>query len=46
MTYNLCKMLIEKGNYEKVDMTQKLDVFLLNDRIKQEQYNELVGLMK
>ncbi|MFV0517259.1 MAG: hypothetical protein ACK5MV_07675 [Aminipila sp.] len=45
MTYNLCKMLITKGNYEKVDMTQKLDVFLLNNRITEVQYNELVGLM-
>lgn len=26
-------------------MTLKLDIFLLNDRITQEQYNELVGLM-
>lgn len=46
MTYNLCKMLIEKGSYEKTDMTQKLDVFLLNNRIDEKQYNELVGLMK
>ncbi len=45
MTYNVCKRLIQNGNYEKEDMLIKLDVFLLNDRITQEQYNELVGLM-
>ena len=45
MTYNVCKRLIQNGNFEKNDMTMKLDVFLLNDRITREQYNELVGLM-
>lgn len=45
MTYKVCKRLIQNGNFEKEDMTMKLDVFLLNDRITQEQYNELVGLM-
>lgn len=45
MTYKVCKRLIQNGNYEKEDMTMKLDVFLLNDRITQENYNELVGLM-
>ena len=29
----------------KSDMTNKLDVFLLNNRITKEQYTELVGLM-
>lgn len=45
MTYNLCKKLIQIGNYEKADMLNKLDVFLLNNRITQEQYTELVGMM-
>ena len=45
MTYDLCKRLIENGNYEKEDMLMKLDVFLLNDRITQVQYEELVGMM-
>lgn len=45
MTYNVCKRLIQNGNFEKEDMTTKLDIFLLNNRITQEQYNELVGLM-
>lgn len=45
MTYTLCKKIIESGNYDKADMMNKLDVFLLNDRITDAQYNELVALM-
>ena len=45
MTYIFCKRLIRNGNYEKDDMLMKLDVFLLNNRITQEQYEELVGMM-
>ena len=46
MTYRLCKLLIENGNYDKDDMLVKLDVFLLNNRISQEEYEELVGLLE
>jgi len=46
MTYNLCKKVITSGNYEKADMTQKLDVFLLNNRINQDQYTELIGMIE
>lgn len=45
MTYNICKRLIQNGNYEKEDMMMKLDVFLLNNRITKEQYDELVDLI-
>ena len=45
MTYNICKRLIQNGNYEKEDMMMKLDVFLLNNRITKEQYEELIGLI-
>lgn len=45
MTYKVAKMMITNGNYDKEDMLKKLDVFLLGNRITQEQYNELVGLM-
>lgn len=45
MTYRNCKKLIELGRYEREDMLNKLDVFLLNDRITQVQYEELVGMM-
>lgn len=46
MTYNVCKRLIQNGNYEKEDMLTKLDIFLLNNRITQEQYSELVGMIE
>ena len=45
MTYNVCKRLIQNGNYEKDDMMMKLDVFLLNNRITKAQYEELVDMM-
>lgn len=45
MTYRNCKKLIEMGRYEREDMLNKLDIFLLNDRITQVQYEELVGMM-
>jgi hypothetical protein len=39
--------IITAEEYEafKSDMTNKLDVFLLNNRITKEQYNELIGIM-
>lgn len=41
-TYSLCKKVIENGTYgTKDEMMTKLDVFLLNNRISQNQYNEL-----
>lgn len=47
MTYLLCKKVIEKGTYgPKEEMLIKLDVFLLNNRITQEEYEELVNLLK
>ena len=45
MTYRNCKKLIEAGRYEYDDMMNKLDVFLLGNRITEEQYTELVGMM-
>lgn len=45
-TYTLCKKVIENKTYgTKEEMLLKLDVFLLNNRITQEQYNELVDLL-
>lgn len=43
MIYKLCKKVITSGNYNKEDMQKKLDVYLLCNRITQEQYEELVG---
>ena len=38
MTYKNCKKLIENNRYEYNDMLEKLDVFLLVNRITTEQY--------
>ena len=44
-TYMYCKKIIAGGNYDSDDMLDKLDVFLLNERITNEQYNELIGMI-
>lgn len=50
MTYNLCKKVIINTEYQtqeqKDDMQLKLDVFLLNNRITQDNYNELTQMLK
>lgn len=45
MIYSLCKKVIESGNYEYQSMLNKLDVYLLGERINTEQYTELKGMM-
>ncbi len=45
MTYRLMKRIIEKGGYDRETTLQKLDVFLMADRITPEEYQELVSLM-
>lgn len=45
MTYVRLKKLITNGAYDKNDMMNKLDVFLMANRITEAQYEELVGLM-
>ena len=45
MIYTRIKKLVINGAYDKEDMLKKLDVFLLMDRITEEQYQELVGMM-
>ena len=45
MTYARLKKLISRGAYNKEDMMNKLDVFLMANRITEEQYQELVGMM-
>ena len=45
MTYARLKKLIERGVYKKEDMLNKLDVFLMANRITEEQYQELIGMM-
>lgn len=46
MTYNYCKKIIAGGKYNKDDMKDKLDIFLLANRITDEQYKELVAMME
>lgn len=44
MTYTYCKKVITNGTYgTKESMMEKLDIFILNGRITQEQYTELVA---
>lgn len=49
MTYKICKIIIENTEYktqnEKDEMQVKLDVFLLNNRINQVEYDELTQLL-
>lgn len=46
MTYIYCKKVIANGTYgTKEEMQIKLDVFLLNNRISQTQYDELTTLL-
>lgn len=46
MTYKLCVTVINKGTYgTKEEMENKLDVFLLNKRITEDEYSELLALL-
>ena len=46
MTYIYCKKVIQNGTYgTKEEMQIKLDVFLLNNRITQENYDELTAML-
>ena len=46
MTYGLIKKVIAKGNYDKDELMDKLDVFLLAGRITEEKYKEIAEMMK
>lgn len=49
MTFEIIKRAIEvqkkKGTLDANSMMNKLDVFLLNGRIDEEQYNEIAKMM-
>ena len=48
MTYKVCKRLIKNKDFneaKKADIQMKLDIFLLNNRITQEEYEELTGML-
>lgn len=47
LTYNAMKSQITRKSYaSKEDVQQKLDIFLIGDRITQDQYNELLALLE
>lgn len=47
MIYTLCKRMIEQKNYESnEEMQNKLDVFFLGNRITEQEYNELKGMLE
>lgn len=46
MAYKLMKRIIERGDYDKEAVMDKLDAFLATDRLTTEQYKELAGLVK
>jgi len=46
LTYKAAKSSIERKSYKsKEDMQTMLDVFLVNNRISQDEYNELTALL-
>ena len=45
MIYTFLKNKITRGNYNQDDLKNKMDVYLLCNRITEEQYNELMALM-
>ena len=46
LTYNALKSQINRKSYiSKEDVLQKMDIFLIGNRVTQDQYNELVTLL-
>ena len=45
MTYERLKKIIQNGKYNRDAIMNQLDVFLMNNRITTEQYQELVGML-
>lgn len=45
MLYEIIKNLIEHNYYEREDMTNKLNVFMLVNQISQDQYLELLAMI-
>lgn len=46
MTFERLKKLIENGKYKKEDLLNKMDIFLLCNRITNENYQELLKMME
>ena len=45
LTYEACKRVIQNRVFDKEDLLKKMDIFLLNNRLSKEQYNELITLL-
>lgn len=46
LTYRACKSQIERKSYiSKEDMQQKLDIFLVGNRMTQDEYTELTDAL-
>ncbi|WP_352399388.1 hypothetical protein [Anaerotignum sp.] len=45
MLFNWIKTMVTRGTYDKQDMLKKMDLFLLNNRLTEAEYTELVTLM-
>lgn len=46
MTYDFCRIVIEKKVLTRADLLEKLDIFYMRDRISREQYEELVAMVE
>lgn len=46
MTYGYLKKIIARGGYDAEELKDKLDVFLMANRITGEQYNELLAMVE
>ncbi len=44
--YKVLKKIILNGNYDKVDISKKADMFYAKNRITAEEYEELLTLME
>lgn len=46
MIYEIILNKINRGGYDKEDLTRKLNLFLLYDQITEDHYKECIELMK
>lgn len=47
MYYRLIKRMIETGNYKsKADLEKKIDVFYLQSKMSDDEYNELMKMLE
>lgn len=45
MIFKMLKTMVTRGTCDREDITKKMDVFLLNNRLTETEYNELIELM-